>query len=314
MINPELLEYVRTEVAKGRTREEIHKSLISGGGWSEDDISEAFKIVIPMQNILLPKEEFTPFSYSPSPSLLKTTPLSQPTLSSPSHVWQNLVFIILGLVCVVSWYFYRPQIISYWNSYVNFSEKLSANFKLPSFGATTPAPKVISVTILPSIVVKDCGTTTAPKLDVPSTYENNSVFSCLGTSAANCENAKGVLKDDFFPTVFEITQSNNPGSCNFKLSYPTTSTLSDITGKKLAGQNITCPLSIVKAIDNTKPATPKFTAPNKTDFSKYGSQIYLYGTLGLFIENNLDQNKINGLGCSGMYIDSVIASFQKTQN
>jgi hypothetical protein len=122
------------------------------------------------------------------------------------------------------------------------------------------------------------------------------------------------LKDDFFPTVFEITQSNNPGSCNFKLSYPRDSTLSDITGKKLAGQIITCPLNIVKAIDNTNPATPKFIAPNKTDFSKYGSQIYFYGTLGLFIENNLDQNKISGLGCSGMYIDSVIASYQKTQN
>ena len=362
---------------------------------------------------------------------------------------QNLVFVITGLLCVVSWYFYKPQIISFSNSYINFSQELSVNtwntlegvsfnfwskseelsvnswnsytnlfqkvsfpalklpalvlpsfdfklptfklptftfpsfklptfslppidsphswqtytnslnkisfssfswpsftwpsfslptFKLPSFDFKLPTfklptfdfkkifgttetqsnpPLATTNTVIKntkSTSVKDCGTSIAPKLDTASTYENNSVLSCLGVSAINCENAKGILEDDFFPTVFEITQSSKSGSCNFKLSYSADSALTDVTGKKLAGQTIMCPLSIVKAIDNTKPATPKFIVPDKADFSKYGSQIYFYGTLGLFIENNLDQNKISGLGCSGMYIDSVIASYQKTQN
>ena len=73
---------------------------------------------------------------------------------------------------------------------------------------------------------------------------------------------------------------------------------------------ILCPIDVVKAIDNTKPATPKFNAPNKADFSEYASDVYFYGTLGLFAENNLDMAKIQALGCSGEYIQSVIASYK----
>lgn len=50
MVTQELLGYIRVEMTKGRTREEINKSLLSGGGWSEDDLSEAFREIIPMQN------------------------------------------------------------------------------------------------------------------------------------------------------------------------------------------------------------------------------------------------------------------------
>ena len=37
MVTQELLGYIRAEVAKGKTREEIRGTLLSGGGWSEDD-------------------------------------------------------------------------------------------------------------------------------------------------------------------------------------------------------------------------------------------------------------------------------------
>ncbi|MFA6520444.1 MAG: hypothetical protein WCT44_02440 [Candidatus Paceibacterota bacterium] len=50
MITKELLVYIRAEIAKGKQREEIHDVLIAGGGWTEDDISEAFREIIPMQN------------------------------------------------------------------------------------------------------------------------------------------------------------------------------------------------------------------------------------------------------------------------
>jgi hypothetical protein len=157
--------------------------------------------------------------------------------------------------------------------------------------------------------VKDCLTDTAPNLDNPSTYENNATLSCLGEGALDCQNTKGVLKSDFFPTVFEIVKTNDQGVCNFKISYPTDDKLNDINGQKLAGQYITCPISAVKMLDNTDPAAPKFTSPDKTNFSKYGSQIYFYGTVGLFIENNLDTARIKNLGCSGGYIDSMVASY-----
>jgi hypothetical protein len=153
----------------------------------------------------------------------------------------------------------------------------------------------------------DCGTSIAPKLDIPASFENNSVLACLGKSALSCENAKGVLTDSVFPTIIEINKTAD--SCNFRLSYTRDSTLSDVTGKKLSLEYVTCPVNVVKGIDDTDPALVKFTNPNKTDLSQYGSQIYLYGTLGLFVENNMDQNKIQSAGCSGDWIDTVIASY-----
>ena len=307
--------------------------------------------------------------------------------------WQHFIFIVFGLLCVFSWYFYRPQIISYYNQGMENSQELSSNswtayssifkdvsfpalklsslnynfpsyqfqkFTLPSFNLPTfptlklPAlalewpsfklpslklpflnynlpslnSKLLALTLpnfdfkLPMInlfsaakqpvqetikATKDCGTSAALDLNDPATFENNPTLACLGASAINCENAKGVIKDDLFPTVFEISRSQN--SCSFKLSYPADSALTDVTGAKLAGQYISCPVYIVKMIDNANPSAPKFISPDKTDFSKYGSEIYFYGTLGVFVENNLDKNKMEASGCGGSYIDSMIAGY-----
>ena len=169
--------------------------------------------------------------------------------------------------------------------------------------------------IKPTIsVVKDCGIGTAPDLKNPFTYENNAVLNCLGNSALHCEEARVVLKNDLFPTVFQIVRDKNADQdiCRFKLSYAEESALIDVTGKKLALQYVMCPIDIVKAINETK-TTSSVNVPNTNNPSKYASQIYFYGTLGLFIENNVDKNKIQSLGCSGPYIDSVIASY-KTQS
>ena len=368
MTTPELLEYVRVEIGKGKTREEIHATLISGGGWNETDLSEAFSVPLPT----------LPDALEPS---IGNGAVGTRQLQAPG----SLIFIIFGLFCIVSWYFYSPQITNVWNRGIKSSQELSVNswnsleefsmnfwnssvnnlktisfpvlklptFSLPSFDFQLPTFSLPSFDfqlptfswpslnfsflnkgkdIVPSAPienninnaiestpiaspavaqVKDCGIGVTPKLDNPSTYKNDPTLSCLGAGALNCENVKGVLKDDFFPTIFEIAKLQD--SCNFKLSYSADSALTDITGKKLALQYISCPINIVKAIDNTKPATTRFIAPDKTDLSKYASQIYFYGTLGLFIENNLDQNKIQGLGCEGGYIQSVIASYNLSQ-
>lgn len=340
MVTPELLEYVRTEIAKGKTREEIHTILISNGGWSEIDLSEAFRAIIPMQDIVLQEEKLiVPVPELPAAEVDKAeaSPFRKCLQSKAISVAGSL--IIVGLLCIVSWYFYRPQIINFWNSSVASSQELSVNswnsveqfsinswnsleqFSINSWNSLINSLKNIHIPSFslpstpvaqPVAQVKDCGTmNTALKFGIPSTYENNSVLSCLGKSAINCENAKGTLTDDFFPTIFEIIKL--PNSCDFKLSYPSDSTLIDITGKKLAWQYISCPLNIVKAIDNTNPAAPQFIASDKTDLSKYASQIYFYGTLGLFVENNLDQNKIKNLGCQGEYIQSMIASYNLAQ-
>ncbi|HTH93194.1 MAG TPA: hypothetical protein VL576_01805 [Candidatus Paceibacterota bacterium] len=43
MITPELLSYIRAELAKGRNKQAIHDDLIAGGGWLTEDVDEAFR-------------------------------------------------------------------------------------------------------------------------------------------------------------------------------------------------------------------------------------------------------------------------------
>jgi hypothetical protein len=137
------------------------------------------------------------------------------------------------------------------------------------------------------------------------------VLNCLGVSALRCENAKAILSNSLFPTIFQIVRNQN--TCNFRLSYGAESTLVDITGKKLALQYISCPVSIVKAISETQ-STQSFSNPSTDNPSKYASEIYLYATLGLFIENNIDKAKIEAQGCGGDYIDTVLAGYRNMQS
>jgi hypothetical protein len=336
MITPELIGYIRGELAKGRTREEIRAGLVSDKGWTEDDLSEAFRTVIPMQDSALPNPT-TPTT----PTTIITPDIKNKTKLS-KRILENLIFIIIAISCVLSWYFYRPQIINFWNSGVESSQELSVNFWNSSeefsvnswnwlvnsfkkiFNIDQTANNLIAPqnntigekTVKEIISVKDCGTTNSPDLKNPLTYGNNAVLNCLGDSALRCIDTRAILKDNLFPTIFQITKSkdvNGQDVCNFKLSYGVDSTLVDITGKKLANQYISCPVSIVKALDETKNPS-LFTAPSMDNLGKYASQIYFYGTLGIFIENNIEKNKIQSLGCSGSFIDSMIASYNKMQS
>ncbi len=223
--------------------------------------------------------------------------------------WKNLGFAAIGLICAVFLYFCIKTLQSFSFSEI-FSTREVQNSPSSSSGQASSSPNdSTGAGAVPAknTGIQNCGNSTAPSLNDPSTYENDPVLSCLGASAVYCTNAAGILEDNFFPTLFQIT--NNQGVCSFKLSYREDSTLVDITGKKLAGQYISCPIDIVKATDNTASSASVFTAPDKTDLRKYASQIYFYGTLGLFVENNLDVNKIQALGCKGDYIQSIIASY-----
>lgn len=333
MITPELISYIRGELTKGRAREEIRAGLVREGGWSEADLIEAFQMVIPIQDAT----EKTPLQQTPSPSSPSLSPLSSslssltPSLSSISSFSSSKlssfplrkIMTIFGIIVVIGGvgaavWFYRLPLKNLWNSGIDKAKEFSASFFKPSAPADTEAPAVtpvapnpISTPVQPNIVsVKDCGVGVAPDLKKPATYQNDAVLTCLGNSALLCQDARAVLKNALFPTIVQIVSAE--GNCSLKLSYAEDSVLTDATGAKLAGQYVSCPLSIVKAVDETE-TTSSFSAPSTDNLSKYASQIYFYGTLGLFVENNLDQNRIRALGCSGPYIDSVIASFKKMQ-
>ncbi len=53
MTTPEMLAYIRAELAKGKTRQAIHLDLLHGGGWTEEDIQEAFT-EIPLPAAVIP--------------------------------------------------------------------------------------------------------------------------------------------------------------------------------------------------------------------------------------------------------------------
>ncbi len=320
MITPELIGYIRGEFAKKRTREQIREELIADGGWSDTDLAEAFRIVIPMQgfgeNIAVATKKIEP-SVSSAPllsSMSASVSASKPSTFSFSFWKISIAVVIIGALGFAIW-FYRAPISKYWNFGVNKVKTFSASFFSPKKVSTidnvdvaVPPEDIIAKNI---ISVKDCGTGKSPDLKNPLTYQNDATMNCLGESALRCEEAKAVLTDPLFPSSFQIVK--NGGSCNFKLSYPEDSTLVDATGVKLSGQYISCPLSVVKSIDESK-KVPIFSAPSVENFGKYGAQIYFYGTLGLFMENGIDQSRIQSLGCSGPYINSVIASYQKMQS
>lgn len=141
MITPELIGYIRREFAKGRTREDIHTGLAKEGGWSEVDLNEAFRTVIPMQG---------------SVSLTVKSKLSKGKVV-------GLIITILILVGGVSWWFYKPQVASFldggvikvqeisvnsWNYLTNSFKKISfPSFDFSGIFGTKKAPDVI-----PSVV------------------------------------------------------------------------------------------------------------------------------------------------------------------
>ena len=292
MVTQEFIAYVRVELNKGKDRESIRGALLSGGGWTEDDISEVFREIIPMENKTAPEPVLAPMEI-PAPPMPSEGVMIMPrrVFSLRSFLKSFLIFLILALVCYAGWY-YRSRILAFpaemKGAYNFLLNKINSPAKIVSENNPILQPDQI-------VSVKDCGTSMAPDRKVIGSYNNNAVLNCLGQSALACATgAKAVLTDSLFPTIFEI--KNDQGICEFKLSYSQDSALVDTTGKKLAGQSIICPVSLVQeGIDNP---------------SIYAAQIYFYGTLGLFVENNLDQNKIENLGCSGSYIQSVIKSYQ----
>ena len=308
MINQELVEYVRSEFNKGKTRKEIRDMLTASGGWSEADLNEAFNIAAPLAPITFENVQPIAPANSSIPKLGSEITLQKEKSSSPLLKF-IFTFFLLGVVVFTLWN-YRGDITNPFSVVRTVLDKLATS--ISNLIPTVNTKENKSVQELPiatnntnRLTVRDCGVTGAPDRK----YKNgNGVFDCLGNSALRCaDNARAVLTNPFFPTVFEI--KNDGGACNFKLSYSQDSTLMDAAGKRLAGQYLVCPVSIVKMMDETNTKAVLFKAPTRENPSLYATQIYFYGTLGVFIENNLDQNKIKDLGCSGDLIKTVIDGY-----
>ncbi|MCE9549269.1 hypothetical protein K8Q98_02620 [Candidatus Nomurabacteria bacterium] len=280
MVTPELKEYIRGELAKGRVREDIEKSLLVNG-WSPVDCSDAFKAVTVVQSFVGGPVKRRNFSW----------------------LWKTiLTLLILGVICFTVWYFFRAPIIDLWNSYMGTE-------KIVSTEETIPQNIIVDV----PYQSKDCGTTAKPDLKVPSTYENNEVLNCLSNSLATCDNSRGVFKHSHLPDIFEIIKDGE--KCNFKISYgPDTLVTDPDTKEKLSGKYISCPVSVVSIFSqDTTSNTFSFVPPSLTGGAKYVAEIYSYGIGIVFTENNFNQSKIENKGCSGSYIKYVIDRYLSTK-
>src|SRR3989344_1975840 len=368
MITQELLSYVRSELNKGKTREAIESALLSGGGWTTQDLSEVFRAAMPLENLVkapapVPTEvaKISPPPFSSAPPLQfdagapnissDISPVIDPTRErvinsvqtlmhrdvakvmgekKKSSYWKGIIIFTVIAGLLFGGWFYRTKIFSiapgFVGAYLRTYDKVMDKIKslmpdgedsAPSLPPVPTSPVVQAPLPLPlppapaPLPPRDCGTSIAPDRTKLSSFQNDLVLECLGSAALRCENATAILQDPLFPSNVQIVNKNN--ICSFRLAYSIDSGLIDLAGKSLAGAYISCPVSIVKMMDESNPKAVAFKAPTTGAPSIYGAQIYFYGTLGLFIENNLDINKIRAWGCTGDFIDSVISSYQATQ-
>ncbi len=326
MITQELISYIRAEINKGKTREEVRTALLSGGGWSDADISEAFRTVMPVGSTNptpVPASGVKPVSINPRPTQ-SGSPFGAlpPLVINPSKYTKPVSgakaggalkgFFIFTLLALMAFggYFFKDQILEVVSGIKDRVSNISL-FKEETI--IVPPVEERKEVIIPTapIVAKNCGVTTAPSIDGPM-LENDTVLNCIGESAASCTWARAVFTDPLFPTQVEIVTSGVQGdmNCSFNVSYASNSTLTSFNGKSLAGEYIVCPVKEVKAATADKEGKLTFSNPSTGAYGKYASEIYLYATTGVFIENDFEQEKIYAKGCVGSFVDSVIESYK----
>lgn len=80
MITPELVAFIRAQVAQGRPREQITRELMQGGGWKQSDIDEVFASMgLPATPAAVP----TPAQPAPSATPSPVGAAAQPSFGSP---------------------------------------------------------------------------------------------------------------------------------------------------------------------------------------------------------------------------------------
>ncbi|MES2985949.1 MAG: hypothetical protein V4686_02375 [Patescibacteria group bacterium] len=93
MINPQIIEYIRAETAKGTPRDTIIKNLTTSGGWAFSDVESHL--------IAFDKGEF-PVSPISNPASSINTEISKPNVRKNSIIKINiLIFLAMAVVIIV---------------------------------------------------------------------------------------------------------------------------------------------------------------------------------------------------------------------
>lgn len=91
MMNTQLSEYIKKQLAAGVARGEIERTLTTGGGWSKSDVDEAFSGIIPIK--LEPQLQNIPIApslYKPAESIQSSQAETSGTIFQPQVPQQNV--------------------------------------------------------------------------------------------------------------------------------------------------------------------------------------------------------------------------------
>jgi len=134
MVNPQLLDYIKQQLAQGLNKEAIQQNLISGGGWTTQDIEEAFRSVISV----------------PSKTIEPVIGLN-PSVTQNKKSYKNLIvssiLLVLIIICggIAYLYISSSKIPNQNSSIINVSSTTTSNYigSVVSQSSTTEASTVM---------------------------------------------------------------------------------------------------------------------------------------------------------------------------
>ncbi len=296
MITQEVIVFIKSQLASGKLKEDISK-MLQDNGWKPEDVSEAFAQAMPAEPVS-PQPIFKPVMQS----MAQASPVmnSQVVASAPksSKTLPVILAILLVVVIVVAGYMMWML-----NAEKNAAVASLAVMQTQQQTAAVEQQNVITASQVAVVTPKDCGTS-----DGSLNYDKDPMLACLGAAALSCQPATGILKlpkGNITPGLIEISNTN--GSCNVTLTE-VAGAMNPKTKADISGQSITCPIASVvfsdKILDS---ANPTFRAPDTDNPGKYASEIYTYGSMGVFIQNKFDKAKIAQTGCTGSFIDTYLS-------
>ena len=375
MITPELLTFIRDQLAAGTSREQVADMLLSNG-WSAADITNALSQAAPVQPVqptqpieparpvepvqsmqpmqaaaTLPVQTYTEPIYRPvaqsSMQPMQSVQSMQPesahlaqaqtqaqTHTTVSHSgWTKSFMVLAGIVVAFAAGWIANQGVTNSRMQIQSVRDAASNQPSPAIqdqasesdtiapdapataapaASANPASATSAGTTQSSALAaeKDCGTTNGK-----TPYASDPVLACMGAAALSCSNARATISIGSggsaqpSTSTLKITNPGSGGACSFTV---VPAPAPNASGASASAPSISCPLSIVKASDDfLSSATPTWKNPTKTDPNKYAGEIYYYGAMGVFIQNNFSEAKIRAAGCTGDFIKTYIAEHAK---
>jgi len=124
MVNTQLLDYIKQQLAQGADHDSVRNSLVTSGGWAQADVDEAFAVlgfkavsnVPPAANVPIPAN-MPPLTSVPTP-VNEQLPVSPLTPKPAKKTGDLILGIIIGIVQVPIILYFLAIIVPLLSSYI----------------------------------------------------------------------------------------------------------------------------------------------------------------------------------------------------